>query len=57
MKHYPHYFGKEVQTKNDDFVIRLFFPLNASDRKKLDNFQQRLDMICEPYANVLVYIN
>lgn len=46
----PYYVSKENLTKNDDFVIRLFFPLDQNERKKVDNLRDRLDLICEPFA-------
>ncbi len=46
MKHMPYYIGKDSQIKNEDFVIRLFFPLSTGDRKKLENLKERLDLIC-----------
>ena len=50
MRHMPYYIGKENQSKNEDFVVRLFFPLNQNERKKIDNLRDRLEIICEPFA-------
>lgn len=45
-KHMPYYLGKDQQIKNQDFVIRLFYPLTSVDRQKLDDMKNRLDIIC-----------
>lgn len=54
MRHMPYYIGKENQSKNEDFVVRLFFPLNQNERKKIDNLRDRLEIICEPFAKVYI---
>jgi hypothetical protein len=51
----PYFLGQDSEIKNQDFVIRLFYPLSPGDRQKLDNMKSRLNIICEPFSKVYDY--
>lgn len=50
MNHHPFYLYENH--KNNNFVIRLFFPLNQSQLRTFENMKQRISMICDKHANV-----
>ena len=50
MNHHPYYLYAE--SKNRDFVVRLFMPIDHQEELKLQSLTRRLNEICEPQAEV-----